>query len=612
MASEIVYPARATLPASLAELPPAEARSHFALTLFKWYRLILAFGLAVAVVAGIAMLLRPALPTAAAKILIKTGQDMLPISGLPAPMGRPSDEFLQTEAQLFSSRVVLLPVARALRQERGETPSAAQLDADISALRSGLAVSVVPGTTMLQAQKSSRSQGEAEQILGKMIDSYVDQHATSYAGPAGLLAFFEREASTAAAHLRDAEERLQRWREANDIAAAENQLTVQSNMVGEFDAGLRRTDVEIEGTRAQIQALTQDIAGLPRESVTGREQMANPLIARLKSDIATEEATLVDPNRSAVIERLRTEISAAEIAARDATAAPIVTKLRGDLVTAELALADLRQRYFDEDRHVKEKLEQVERLKQEIGTAERDAMKAASERLQNLRQELATAQREVERAAHERIAKLRAQLKAAEHEREVFGRQTLAPNPLRQSLDRDLATARARLTTLISQREGLRHQVQEAKAGLLRLQDKRLDADRIAREVELAKGVYLQNAKRLEDARLTVGLRKHQLTNVAVIEPPRASAGSRSLRHVALVSALGAVVGVGLGVAVALALDFFNWALRTPEDVEFYLGVPALAAIPAVGIPGRGFRALPVASPRETVADEVDEPGERA
>jgi capsular polysaccharide biosynthesis protein len=115
----------------------------------------------------------------------------------------------------------------------------------------------------------------------------------------------------------------------------------------------------------------------------------------------------------------------------------------------------------------------------------------------------------------------------------------------------------------------------------------------MSREVEMATAVHLQNAKRLDDARLTVELRKQQLTNIAVTEPPRATAGSRSTKQVAMVAVLGAVVGLALGVATALALDFFNWALRTPDDVEFYLGVPTLAAIPAV----TASRSLPYPAP---------------
>jgi capsular polysaccharide biosynthesis protein len=35
-----------------------------------------------------------------------------------------------------------------------------------------------------------------------------------------------------------------------------------------------------------------------------------------------------------------------------------------------------------------------------------------------------------------------------------------------------------------------------------------------------------------------------------------------------------------LGLAIAFGLEFFNSALRTRQDVEYYLALPVLAAVP--------------------------------
>jgi uncharacterized protein involved in exopolysaccharide biosynthesis len=595
-------PATSRAPVVISPLRPAEAKSHFAFTVFKWYLLILACGLVLMAAAAVAMLLKPVPPSASARILIKSGPDTLPITGLPVAVGQASQEFLQTEAELLTNRIVLLPVARALRQEQGAATTDADLDADVVALRDGLVVSVIPGTTMLQVKKSAPTEAEAERLLRRILDSYVEQHATAYSGSTGFATFFEREAGAAATQLQEAENRLQRWREANGLVDAEEQLLAQLAAVGQLESGLKRAAMDIEGSRAHLAAVTRDLAALPRESVTTREQTANPLIARLKTEIATEEAAVRGANRSPVTERLQIDIANAELAARDVGGSPLVAKLKGDLVTAELALNDLRQRYTDEDRRIQEKLEQIERLRQGIAAAEQEAITVAEERARNLRSELATAQRDVETTARERIAGLRAQLAAAERERDVFGRETVAPNPLREILSRDLVTERARLATLLTQRDGLHDQLNQARGALAVLRDKRVEAARMARDVEMAKAVHLQNAKRLDDARLTVELRKQQLTNIAVTEPPRAVAGTRSAKQVGMVSVLGLVVGLALGVATALALDFFNWALRTPDDVEFYLGVPTLAAIPAMAP-----RSLPY--PATTLEDrDMDSP----
>ena len=59
---------------------------------------------------------------------------------------------------------------------------------------------------------------------------------------------------------------------------------------------------------------------------------------------------------------------------------------------------------------------------------------------------------------------------------------------------------------------------------------------------------------------------------------------------------LAALVGIGLGMATAFALEFFNRSLRTSEDVEFYLGVPVLARVPALPAAGRRLPAFPSGS----------------
>jgi uncharacterized protein involved in exopolysaccharide biosynthesis len=597
---------RSAFPSSMSTPLPglgaAEANHHVLLTIFKWDRLILCFGAVLMVAAGVAMLMKPEVPVATARILINSGEDAGSISGLRAGGRTPSPEVLQSEAELLTSRVVLLPVARALSAERGGPASDAELEAGVAELRGNVVVTPVPGTTVLQARKSAPDPVEAERVLGMILDSYVERHAGASGGPASLTTFFEHETERAAAGLKEAENRLRRWQEANNVVSMEDQLGTQLAIVGELNAGIQRTDGDIEATRAQISALTRDMAALPAQSVTGREHVQNPLVTQLKAELALEEARLTDVGRGPVIERLRTEITAAELALRDASASPLVSKLKGDLVTAELALNDLRQRYLDQDRRVQEKLEQIERLKAGIATAEAEAEATARERLQNLRDALAAAERDVAAAAQKRIAGLRAQLAAAEREGDIVGRQIMAPTPLREAVNRDLVGARARLTSLTSLRDSLRDQLQGAKIALGNLQEKRVDVDRLAREIELAKAAYLQSNRRLDDARVTAGLRKQQLTNIAVIEPPRATESGGGRKNVVLISMLGGVVGLGLGVAMALALEFFNWSLRTPEDVEFYLGVPALAAIPALPAAPRRPRALPAAFRRTSAS----------
>jgi capsular polysaccharide biosynthesis protein len=45
---------------------------------------------------------------------------------------------------------------------------------------------------------------------------------------------------------------------------------------------------------------------------------------------------------------------------------------------------------------------------------------------------------------------------------------------------------------------------------------------------------------------------------------------------------LSVVAGLVLAVGVALGVEYFDTTLRTPDDVERYLGLPVVAVIPVI------------------------------
>jgi capsular polysaccharide biosynthesis protein len=70
-----------------------------------------------------------------------------------------------------------------------------------------------------------------------------------------------------------------------------------------------------------------------------------------------------------------------------------------------------------------------------------------------------------------------------------------------------------------------------------------------------------------------------QLSNIAVIEQPYISSDSDLKKRLAIVI-LASVVGLMLGLGVAIGLALFNSSLRMEEDIEHYLKLPVLAVIP--------------------------------
>jgi uncharacterized protein involved in exopolysaccharide biosynthesis len=147
---------------------------------------------------------------------------------------------------------------------------------------------------------------------------------------------------------------------------------------------------------------------------------------------------------------------------------------------------------------------------------------------------------------------------------------------LRQEFDgakRNLSSAMAQ------KRDSLRRQIAETQKQVIAIQSKKADFDRLTREIDVAKNSYTIYGKSLEESRIAAKLDQQQLSAVTLIERPHFAMSNDLSNRFSLV-ALAAVVGLVIGVAFAFALEFLNNSIRTSEDVEYFLRLPVLAAIP--------------------------------
>jgi uncharacterized protein involved in exopolysaccharide biosynthesis len=586
---------------------------QFLFVIFKWRWLILGLGLAFTLAAIVAAVMKPPVQSATAKILLKADRGTQ-FSGLSAPSTRVvhSPQVLQSEVELFRSRAVLLPVAETMLGQRAQRsgtapapPSPEDVGGTIAALRRNLLPTAIPDTNVIQVTYYAPTAEEAERTLKLIVDTYREQHGLISSGSAELLTFYEREAKRSAAELQQAEDALKGWQGANNIVVVESQIQSQIETLGNLANKLHQTEAELEATKGRVTNIEAQAKALPSRMVLGRELVPNPLITKLKGDLAAAEVALTEISRHPVIEKLKTDVAAAGVWSKDTDTTPLISKLKTDLVSAEVGLQDLLQRYTDKDRRVEEKKEQIATIRRELEAAYRAAEAAASQRLAGLRRELEAAERAAQKDAHERIARLKRELAAAQAEPEIPGRESSGPNPLRENLERELATNRSQLSALAVQGDTLRKQVRDVSLSLAALREKKPEADRLSRAVTVTRDAYLAHAKRLEETRLAAGLDMAQLTDVAVIERPYATDESDLLRRITLVG-LAAFVGLGLGLATAFGLEFLNHSLRTPEDVEFHLGLPVLAVMPALPAV-RAPAAVPAQSAAPTVSSEPEQ-----
>jgi succinoglycan biosynthesis transport protein ExoP len=129
--------------------------------------------------------------------------------------------------------------------------------------------------------------------------------------------------------------------------------------------------------------------------------------------------------------------------------------------------------------------------------------------------------------------------------------------------------AKAREETLLGNVNRLRQEGQE-------LNEKEIQYLALQRDADSNQQLYEAVLKRLKETGVTGGL---ETNNVSVIEDaPVPRVPIRPSKRTNLLIAV--VVGLVVGVGAALGIEYFDTTIKTPDDVERYLGVPVIGIVP--------------------------------
>jgi polysaccharide chain length determinant protein (PEP-CTERM system associated) len=195
----------------------------------------------------------------------------------------------------------------------------------------------------------------------------------------------------------------------------------------------------------------------------------------------------------------------------------------------------------------------VRRLERIIRDLERSVEREALQRRQpdlDLQRPLTTA----EVAKHDRVREMQAEIKS-----------------LRQRILYE-ETEQQRLTGAIA---AYKQRVEAAPARESELAE-------LTRDYQTLQNVYASLLTRHEDSKMAADLERRQVgEQFRILDPPRLPAKPFSPNRM-MFNAIGAILGLGLGVALVGVLEYRDSSLHTEADVVTMLEIPVLALIPAM------------------------------
>ncbi|MBP2646368.1 MAG: lipopolysaccharide biosynthesis protein [Firmicutes bacterium] len=122
------------------------------------------------------------------------------------------------------------------------------------------------------------------------------------------------------------------------------------------------------------------------------------------------------------------------------------------------------------------------------------------------------------------------------------------------------------ITTILAKSEEQLSTLPAKEKGLIQVQ----------RDSDVAQDIYIMLAKRYEEAKISEVM---QPTDVQIIDeaivPDKPVSPKKALNII-----IAAVLGLFLGIGLALMLEYLNQAIRSTDDVEYYLDLAVLGSIP--------------------------------
>lgn len=203
--------------------------------------------------------------------------------------------------------------------------------------------------------------------------------------------------------------------------------------------------------------------------------------------------------------------------------------------------------------------------------------------LQNRRTQLLTKFRSDDRLVQEidkQLETTRAALEKASGQ--TATEQATDLNPLRQTIETELARAKVDQAGAQARHSSLAGQMHDYETQLSRLEGSTAEYQDLTRRVKEAEDNYQLYSKKQEESRIADELDQNKITNVSLAESPvQPQLPKRPNRPLNLL--LGVFLGALVSVGSVITAEFFRENVETPRELELLSGSQVLATIPKNG-----------------------------
>ena len=158
------------------------------------------------------------------------------------------------------------------------------------------------------------------------------------------------------------------------------------------------------------------------------------------------------------------------------------------------------------------------------------------------------------------------------------GSLTYQANPLLASFTQGIEQIRVEIAGLESSRRQLERQAESLEGRLREINTGERQLRELNRQYQMAEDSYLAYAKRGEEGRISDELDRGRVANVTLLSPPVVPIEPVSPRKL-LIMVLSLPVGLLLGVALALFVEYVGQAVSTPRDLAGIEGVAYLGTV---------------------------------